>query len=122
MALFDGAVVTLRGFGPLRVGAAVEELRTELGIVLSEGECPPIFGISGGPSNVSVTLSEDRITRISIHEITTNTGDPINTNPLHGVETLSGIGFGATEQDVIATYGTQVVIETIPAEEPPSVT
>lgn len=118
MELFAGAVVRLRDYGPLSIGATEDELRSRYGIILTEGECPPTFNLANGPSNVTVDLDQGRITRVTIHEPTANLTDPINANPILGVETLSGVGFGATEQEVLATYGDRVIPETIPAEFP----
>ena len=117
MEFFEDAVVRLRDYGPLRVGARVDDLQREFGIILSEGECPPVFGIGNGPSNVSVMVNGERVSRITIVEPTSNPDDPINSNPILGVTTLSGVAFGSTKQQVMATYGDQVILEAIPGDE-----
>ncbi len=118
MKLFEGAVVKLRGYGPLRIGATIDELQNEYGIVLAEDECPALLRIVGGPSNLWVTLNQGgRIGRIEVHEPLDDPTHPTNSNPILDVTTLSGVSLGSSEQEVIATYGSQVVLETIPGDD-----
>lgn len=118
MELFEDAVVRLRDFGPLSVGATATQLQSDFGIILTAAECPPLFHLANGPSNVTIGIDQERITRIVIHQPTDNPDDPINSNPIVEVETLSGATFGSTEQEVTSIYGDQVVLEIVPEEFP----
>jgi hypothetical protein len=96
--------LTMTGLGVVQLGMTVTEAQTALGAALnpmplgSEAACWMTRRTDGRAPEVFYMVENDKITRIDINTAA-SAGTPSD------VKTAAGIGIGATEADVIQTYG-----------------
>lgn len=105
--------VSLEGVGPVRVGMTLEEASAAAGQGISEvpgsgagsdpAACYYAVPDTGEPK-VSFMVVDGQIARVDVEEGS-------------GARTISGIGVGAPEADVLATYGDRIVVEPHPYDE-----
>lgn len=105
--------VSLEGVGPVRVGMTLEEASAAAGQGISEvpgsgagidpAACYYAVPDTGQPK-VSFMVVDGAIARVDVEEGS-------------GARTVSGIGVGAPEADVLATYGDRIVVEPHPYDE-----
>ena len=105
--------VSLEGVGPVRVGMTLEEASAAAGQGISEvpgsgagtdpAACYYAVPDTGEPK-VSFMVVDGEIARVDVEEGS-------------GARTISGIGVGAPEADVLATYGDRIVVEAHPYDE-----
>lgn len=95
-AVGEGTPVTITGIGPLRVGLTLDEVEELTGVAFAEqgeGGCTTATPDRALPG-LQLVLADGEVAAISF--------------VAGGYETLSGIGIGATEQEVRSTYADQI--------------
>jgi hypothetical protein len=95
--LGPGSKLRLDGVGPVRVGMTLDEARRAAGVALTETKSPFCRSLTPADGSFQVELvaeSGDRITFVSVSQ--------------RPITTVSGIGAGSTEAEVMAAYPGQI--------------
>ena len=86
------------GYGPLRIGMAVDQASRALGVALEpaappendDGDCYFVYPV-GGAEHMGFMISGGTVARVDVYE--------------PGILTAAGVGVGSTEAEVKAAYG-----------------
>lgn len=110
--------LALDSLGPIRVGMTVQELSAATGseftadYAFEDDSCG--YAVSDDlPGGIWLMISEGTVTRIGIGDIDAD-GNPVD----NGFTTVSGIGVGASEDEVQAAYPGRITVEPHPYTGP----
>lgn len=111
--LGPGDRVGLDGIGPVRVGMSLEEASAAAGQPVAE---VPGSGVGTDPASCFFAApgsGEPKVTFMVVDGVIGR----VDVAEGSSVVTISGIGVGATEADVLAAYGERIVVEPHPSDE-----
>jgi len=107
-ALTDQARVSTLGLGPVFMGDTLEEVTEKIGVALDPeelgNEVCRYYAAPGGPPGVAFMVSFGRISRVDISDPST-------------ITTRSGAGIGSTKDEIVALFGTKIVVSPSPEGE-----
>ncbi|MDQ3385782.1 MAG: hypothetical protein M3503_07225 [Actinomycetota bacterium] len=104
---------SLEGVGPVRVGMTLEEASAAAGQGISE---VPGSGAGSDPAACYYAVPDTGQPKVSFMVVDGAIGR-VDVDEGSTVVTVSGIGVGATEADVLATYGDRILVEPHPYDE-----